>query len=129
MEKNIWDMIGQYLDWILFLLVLAGGYFQSAYLKGIKLSKSNDATVKTLLMGSIFCFIYLAILKMNGQLPKEVWAKYFFSYVAATSFYEIILKPFNIFIERFMAWWTNKVNKMFGKDKADPPVTPPPSSN
>ena len=78
------------IDLIIVLLVIASGYFQSRYLTDWKL----NASLKTLLIATIFTFIYLS-LNCNFdslELAKPCLLMAFISYAVATSFYEIIIK-------------------------------------
>ena len=82
----LWDAFGANIDWVIVILVIASGYFQSAYLKDLNI---NDA-LKTLLVSFIASGIYLLL---SGDLVnKASLAKYFFSFFLATSLYEILLK-------------------------------------
>jgi hypothetical protein len=82
----LWDAFNANIDWVIVILVIASGYFQSAYLKDLNF---NDA-LKTLLVSFIVSGIYLAV---GGNITdKASLAKYFFSFFLATSLYEVLLK-------------------------------------
>ena len=113
MDTSILDSItkifSQYVDWLIVVLVICAGYYQNSYLKGVTLAKDAkyDSTLKTLILGTLFNVVYLVILGVNSGLPKEVWAKLFFSYIFATSFYDILMRPIG-------KWIVNRFRKMFG---------------
>jgi hypothetical protein len=82
----LWEAFNANIDWVIVILVIASGYFQSAYMKDLNFA---DA-LKTLLVSFIASGIYLLL---AGDLnDKASLAKYFFSYFIATSLYEILLK-------------------------------------
>jgi hypothetical protein len=82
----LWDAFNANIDWVIVILVIASGYFQSAYLKDLNF---NDA-LKTLFVSFVVSGIYLLLV---GDLnDKASLARYFFSYFIATSLYEILLK-------------------------------------
>lgn len=82
----LWEAFGANIDWVIVLLVIASGYFQSAYLKDLNI---NDA-LKTLMVSFIAAGFYLVL--AGNLTDKASLAKYFFSYFIATSLYEILLK-------------------------------------
>jgi hypothetical protein len=82
----LWEAFNANIDWVIVLLVIASGYFQSAYLKNVNIA---DA-LKTLLVSFVVSGIYLLL---AGDIAnKASLAKYFFSFFLATSLYEILLK-------------------------------------
>ena len=80
---------------IIALLIVAGGFFQKAYLKNItQIGKIQILdSWKTLFVGTVFSIGYLIVVQLSEGLPKEIWVELFTSYVFATSFYELILGP------------------------------------
>jgi uncharacterized membrane protein len=90
------------LDLIIMLIVIASGFFQDKYLRDWTLSKVNDTNgaLKTLIVSGVVSVIYIILLYSNDAFPKSVWAMYFISYFAATSFYELLIKPFRRFLEK-----------------------------
>lgn len=88
------DALLSKLDLIVMGIVLCSGFFQKMYLKGFKLSNdpSYDSALKTLLVSGVASAIYILALK-NPQEGNN-WAKYFVSYFAATSLYELLVSPF-----------------------------------
>jgi hypothetical protein len=82
----LWAAFSANVDWVIVLLVIASGYFQSAYLKDLNI---NDA-LKTLLVSFVASGIYLLL--AGDLVNKASLAKYFFSFFLATSLYEILLK-------------------------------------
>jgi hypothetical protein len=104
---NFFDIILNSIDFLIVALVLASGFFQSRYMTGFKLSKTNeglDSALKTLGVSFVVSAIYILILQ-DPDKPSN-WAKYFLSYFFATSFYELIVDPF-----------VNFVKKKLGSDK------------
>jgi hypothetical protein len=115
--NQFFDTIINALDFLIVGIVLVSGFFQRMYLKGFRLSKdgSYDQALKTLLVSAIFSTIYILLIKNPGQ--SSNWAKYFLSYVFATSLYELLITP-------FMRWIKKKTG-----DDADSPIAPSSSNN
>lgn len=88
------DLIIDKLDFVIVGIVLCSGFFQKLYLKGIVFTKdsSYNSALKTLLVSGVASAIYILAIKdpENGI----NWAKYFLSYFAATSLYELLISPF-----------------------------------
>lgn len=94
----------KYVDWTMFLLVLASGFFQQRLLKPFvvwKADKGYDQTLKTFLVSVVFCTVYILLWKYNYNQITAVeeregapWIKFFISFGLATSFYDIILRLF-----------------------------------
>ena len=85
----LWAAFNANIDWVIVILVIASGYFQSAYMKDLNFA---DA-LKTLLVSFFASGIYLLL---AGDLSdKQSLAKYFFSFFLATSLYEIFLKSWS----------------------------------
>jgi hypothetical protein len=78
------------LDPIVIVLVLLAGLFQKKYLETINLS----GAWKTLIVSTIFTLIYALLIAMAGKFTKELPLNCFFSFVSATSLYELFLKKF-----------------------------------
>jgi hypothetical protein len=74
--------------------VLCSGFFQSRYFKGFSLSKdaSYDSALKTLALSAVASSVYI-VLARNPAVATN-WAKYFVSYFAATSLYELLISKF-----------------------------------
>jgi hypothetical protein len=84
-----------HIDPIIAMIIVAGGFFSKTYLKdltNIGRFKFTDAW-KTLLVGSIFITVYIIILSLTNAFPQDMWLEVFYSYIFATSFYELILSP------------------------------------
>jgi hypothetical protein len=87
------------IDPVIVMSIFAGGFWAKKYLDGwthIRIGKWRPKFTtawKTLIVGSIFTALYIAIMIMTGNIDQELILKYFYSYVTATSFYEIILDP------------------------------------
>jgi hypothetical protein len=79
-----------HIDIFIMILVFAAGFFQARYLGDIK----GSSALKTLVVSFIFSVIYIILLKVAGNFQRENSAIYFISYCVATSFYEILIKPF-----------------------------------
>lgn len=87
------------IDFVMIVLVLFGGFFQKKYLTDVKAS----AAMKTLIVGTLFCSLYILLKIMNGAVKPDEPVRWLFSYVFATSMYELLMKKF--------------VNKYFPEDK------------
>ncbi len=87
------------LDPYIFTLVLASGYFQKQYLKGVKFIDKMNGDHKTLFVSGIFSAIYVFILYTTSHpnLSEKILG-FFVTFVSATSFYRILVKPFNKYI-------------------------------
>lgn len=93
--NNFFDIVVNTLDAWIVAIVLCSGFFQKIYLKGIVLNKkseSYDSALKTLALSFIVSLIYIYLLKDPDKASN--WSKYFFSYFAATSLYELLIEPF-----------------------------------
>jgi hypothetical protein len=107
MELNLFEALSSIgIDYLIVLMVLAGGFFATTYLDGwthIRIGtwkpKFSDAW-KTLIVGSIFTAVYIVVLIKTSGFPKELWKQFFISYIFATSFYELLLKPITAFIKK-----------------------------
>lgn len=94
-----------HLDIIIIVLVIAGGFWAKTYLDGwthIRIGKWQPAfsnAWKTLIIGTVFAAIYVFILRITTGLPKDTYLRIFYSYVFATSFYELILGPFVVWVK------------------------------
>lgn len=93
------------LDWVIVVLVLLCGFFQKRYLKGFSLSKetSYDSALKTLFLSAVVASLYIFLLKDPNKVNN--WSKYFISYFAATSLYELLVTP-------FLAWIKSKTGEI-----------------
>jgi len=78
------------LDFPVIVLVLLAGLFQKKYLETINL----NGAWKTLIVSALFTIIYLMLIILAGNYSKALPLKCFFSYVTATSLYELFLKKF-----------------------------------
>jgi hypothetical protein len=100
-----------HIDPIVVVLIIAGGFFAKTYLGGlthvrIGVKQANISVAwKTLIVGTWFSAMYIGILAAIGQFSKDIWLELFYSYVFATSFYELIINPF-----------TKWINKKLGND-------------
>lgn len=81
-------------------IVLCSGFFQSKYLKGFSWSKdsSYDSALKTLALSAVASALYIVLVKDPES--GNNWAKYFVSYFAATSLYELLVGPFLKYIKK-----------------------------
>lgn len=95
--------IFQHVDLIAIAIVILGGLIGTKYFKWWDI---NNAT-KTLIFGTVFIGIYIAILQFAGQIAVTDYSKYFISYTVATSLYEIIKK---ILIEQIKGKYKNPNN-------------------
>jgi len=98
----LWDVFNANIDWVIVILVIASGYFQSTYLKDYKI---NDA-LKTLMVSFAASIAYLLL--AGDITSKAALAKYFFSFFLATSLYDILLKDWS---KKLIDKEKNKLNK------------------
>lgn len=115
-----------HIDPIIALIVLCAGIAQSLYelpfldnfICLAKLCKTEHGTAawKTLIISFLFSGIYLAILQKQGRFNVNVWDKYFISFFAMTSLYDLFLKR-----------WVDKIKDYFEakKIKEEPAPTKP----
>jgi hypothetical protein len=98
------------LDIIIIVLVFLSGFFQEKYLCGWVWLKTNarlDASLKTLVVSFVISTIYILITakelkraSTNDAVILIPWAKYFLSYFAATSFYDMGIRPLRKWITK-----------------------------
>ncbi len=96
----------KYVDFFIFILVIASGFFQERFLcvfTWYKKDNRYDATLKTFVVSIVFCSLYILLYKYaaNGatvadQETGTPWMKLFISFACATSFYEMIIRLFKI---------------------------------
>jgi hypothetical protein len=79
------------IDIVMIVLVLLSGLFQQKYLSGVQ--KLNGAW-KTLIVSFVFCIIYGSLFFLAYGIEKNMLLRWFFSYVLATSMYELLIKKF-----------------------------------
>lgn len=101
--KDKWN-----LDVIIIILVFLSGFFQEKYLCEFKWAKDTriDASLKTLIVSLIVSSIYIFL--MHKELKRVAedgkafipWAKYFISYFAATSLYDLGIRPIRKWITK-----------------------------
>lgn len=94
------EKFAEMLDIYIIGLVILSGFFQKKYFKGFCLSKDGayDSALKTLGLSAIVSGIYILLVKdPNVATP---YAKYFLSYFAATSLYELLINPFVKWIQK-----------------------------
>jgi hypothetical protein len=87
------------LDPIIVVLIICGGFAAKTYISWefIHIGKFRMALKdawKTLIVGSLFCGIYLAILWKTDAMPEDIYLRFFYSYIFTTSLYELMIKPF-----------------------------------
>lgn len=99
--EDLFDKIWIAIDPMVIVLVVAAGYFQRYYLKIEFIGKYRVLPAwKTLFMGTLFVTIYVLIDRGGGKVDNAYLKKAFFSYIFATSFYELILGPVTFWIEK-----------------------------
>jgi hypothetical protein len=103
------------LDITIIFIVLLSGFFQKRYMPKWTISKddSYDSALKTLLVSLIATALYIFFAtksKLNEPIP---YMRYFISYFAATSLYELIINPF-----------VKMLKKKFGEDEVKEEVKP-----
>lgn len=100
--KDKWN-----LDVIVIVLVFLSGFFQEKYLCEFKWVKDAriDASLKTLIVSFVVSSIYIFLMYKEAKRIAEdgkalvPWAKYFISYFAATSLYDLGIKPLRRWIK------------------------------
>lgn len=87
-----WFSENLHIDFIIVLLVLSAGFFQSRYLSTWEITKDpkTASALRTLIVSMFASAIYLILLNPG----KDTFANYFVSYFAATSLYELLVRPF-----------------------------------
>lgn len=89
-------------DPYIIMLVLASGFFQKKYLVGIKIIDKMSDAHKTLFVSGLFSAIYIGVLVITKhENLSDKMLGFVLSYIFATSFYEILIKPFSSSIEKF----------------------------
>ena len=97
---NLLNSMLDKLDFWVIGIVLCSGFFQTRYLKAFRWSKdpSYDSALKTLALSAVVSSIYILLAKDTEKANN--WAKYFVSYFAATSLYELLVNPFIKLIQK-----------------------------
>lgn len=98
--NNFFQPLLDSIDFVIVGLVLLSGFFQKRYFSGFKISKANeghDSAMKTLLVSAVVSVVYILLIKDPEK--GNSWSKYFISYFAATSLYELIISPFTKWIQ------------------------------
>lgn len=100
----------KHVDFFIFILVIASGYFQDRFLcvfTWYKKDSRYDATIKTFVVSLIFSAIYVWLFKYEAGGATEVeqaagtpWKKIFISFACATSFYDLVLRLFKIELKK-----------------------------
>ena len=92
--NNFFDSLMDKIDLVIIGLVLCSGFFQKRYLRGLKWAADEgyDSALKTLAVSAIVSVAYIMLVKNPAN--ENNWAKYFISYFAATSLYEMLIDPF-----------------------------------
>ena len=109
--QNILEFLDtKYIDWTIFLLVIASGFLQAKYLQPFTWYKKDaryDATLKTFVVSIILSAVYTWLWKYEAggatateQATGVPWLKIFISFALATSFYDIIIRLFKIEIKK-----------------------------
>lgn len=94
-----------HLDPIIIILILAGGFWSKTYLKSWSKIGFKNWTLevsnawKTLIIGTVFSGLYVGIMHWTNKATPEIWTELFYSYIFATSFYELIIGPFSAWIK------------------------------
>jgi len=91
------------IDPIIVALVILSGFFQEKYLCHFKLSKETryDAALKTLAVSFIAASIYIVLI-YDKTVPLPA-AKYFISYFAATSLYDMVIRPVTKWMKKLIS--------------------------
>ena len=91
------NFFNENINYTLLVIIILGGIFLTKYTKGVlifnvNLKDSYKVLIASVIVSLIFYFI--------DDSPKV--SQYFFTYLFATSFYELIVK-----------WFLDKINKVF----------------
>lgn len=90
-----------HLDTVIVAIVILSGFFQEKYLciwQWLK-DKRFDASVKVLAVSSVVSLVYILLMHKEAKHLSEdgaaiiPWGKYFISYFAATSLYDLAIRP------------------------------------
>lgn len=108
-----------HLDIVIVALVFLSGFFQEKYLRvPWRKDPRFDASLKTLVISLIISSIYILVsYKEAKRMDADTfipWAKYLFSWFAATSLYDMGIRPLRKWIK-----------KKAGDDTPDPTDPPP----
>lgn len=97
--STFFDQLMNVLDVVVVVLVLLSGFFQKKYFQGFKLSsnESYDSALKTLALSFAVSIIYIVLIKDPTRANN--WSRYFLSYFAATSLYELLVSPFTKWLQ------------------------------
>jgi hypothetical protein len=89
--NDFFNSLLEKIDVYIVVIVLCAGFFQSRYFKGFQISKdpSYDSALKTLGLSAIASTVYILLARDPNSATN--WAKYFISYFAATSLYELLI--------------------------------------
>lgn len=78
------------IDMVLIMLVILSGIFQKKYLQDLNFK----GAWRTLLVSAVFTIIYGLLMMLAGKYTKDLPLKWFYSYVTATSLYQMFLEKF-----------------------------------
>lgn len=95
--EQLMNFFNENINYTLLVIIILGGIFLTKYTKGVlifnvNLKDSYKVLIASVIVSLIFYFI--------DDSPKV--SQYFFTYLFATSFYELIVK-----------WFLDKINKVF----------------
>lgn len=95
--EQLMNFFNENINYTLLVIIILGGIFLTKYTKGVlifnvNLKDSYKVLIASVIVSLIFYFI--------DDSPKI--SQYFFTYLFATSFYELIVK-----------WFLDKINKVF----------------
>lgn len=102
------------IDVLMVIIVLLSGIFQTKYMQDLKL----PGAWKTLLASLFFSTIYILIKIFSGADIQQDLLNWFFSYLFATSFYELLFKSL---VKKYLP--EEKVNN---ESNSLPTYNPPP---
>lgn len=94
-----------HLDVVIVALVFLSGFFQEKYLRTPwRKDPRFDASLKTLVISLLISSIYIMVsYKEAKRMDAETlipWAKYLFSWFAATSLYDMCIRPLRKWIKK-----------------------------
>jgi len=97
--NNFFEAFMDKIDITIVVIVLLSGFFQARYIK-FKVAKdpSYNSAIMTLLLSAVVSIFYIWLIKNPNNATN--WAKYFMSYFAATSLYELLISKLVDFVNK-----------------------------
>ena len=100
--ENLFRFLEHNVSYQLLAIIILGGIFLTKYTKGCKFFGIHISDAYKVLVASVVLSVVFYFIESCG---RNCWPKYLFTYLFATSFYELIVKVL-----------LNKVDKVVGKN-------------